>query len=101
VNRDREGLASSHKLGYPPYSRGTPLIRRFEMVILGTYPKTRQNDDRFLLVSRIRLIFLVFIAFLTTVAALVLFDIAVAHQVTELQVFPGLPSVCKSLQVAD
>jgi hypothetical protein len=55
----------------------------------------------FLLVSCIRLIFLVLVAFLTTVAALILFDIAAAHQVTELQVCPELPSVCKSLQVAD
>jgi hypothetical protein len=101
VNRDREGLASFHKLGYPPNSRGTPRIRRFEMAILGTYKKTRQNDDRFILVSRIRLILLVLVAFLTTVAALVLFDIAAAHQVTGLQVCRGLPSVCKSLQVVD
>jgi hypothetical protein len=71
------------------------------MAILGTYKKTRQNDDRFIHVSRIRLMLLALVAFLTTVAALVLFDIAAAHQVTELQVCPGLPSVCKSLQVAD
>jgi hypothetical protein len=71
------------------------------MVIIGTYQKTRQNDDRFLLVPRIRLILLVLVAFLTTVAALVFNNIAAAHQVTELQVCPGLPSVCKSLQVAD
>jgi hypothetical protein len=101
VNRDREDLTSSHKLGYPTDSQGTPRIRRFEMATLGTYKKTRQNDDRFLLVSRIRLILLVLVAFITTVAALVLFDIAAAHQVTELQVCLGLPSVCKSLQVVD
>jgi hypothetical protein len=71
------------------------------MAILGKYKKTRQNDDQFLLVSRIRLILLVLVTFLTTVAALELFDIAAAQQVTELQVCPGLPSVCKSLQVAD
>jgi hypothetical protein len=71
------------------------------MAILGTYQKNRQNDDRFLLVSSNRLILLVLVAFLTTVAALVLFDIVAAHQVTELQVCPGLPSVCKSLQVVD
>jgi hypothetical protein len=71
------------------------------MAILGTYHITRQNDDRFLLVFRIRLILLVLVAFLITVAAFVLFDIAAAHQVTELQVCPGLPSVCKSLQVVD
>jgi hypothetical protein len=41
------------------------------------------------------------VAFLTTVAALVLFVIAAAHQVTELQVCPGLPYVCRSLQVVD
>jgi hypothetical protein len=101
VNRDREGLASSHKLGYPTDSRGTPRSRRFGMAILGTYKKTRQNDDRFLLVSRIRLILLFLVAFITTATTLVFFDIAAAHQVTELQVCPGLPSVCKSLQVAD
>jgi hypothetical protein len=101
VNRDREGLVSFHKLGYLPDSRGIPRIRRFEMAILGTYQKNRQNDDRFLLVSRIRFILLVLVAFLTTVAVLVLFDIAAEHQVTELQVCPGLPSVCKSLQVSD
>jgi hypothetical protein len=97
VNRDREGLASFHKLGYPPKSRGTPRIRRFEMAIPGKYKETRQSEDRFILVSRICLILLVLVAFLTTVSALVLFDIAVAHQVTELQICPGLPSVCKSL----
>jgi hypothetical protein len=71
------------------------------MAIIGTYQKTRQNDDRFLLVFRICLILLVLVAFITAVAALVLFDIAAAHQVTELQVCPGLPSVCNSLQVVD
>jgi hypothetical protein len=82
VNRDREGLASFHKLGYPPDSRRTTHIRRFEMAIIGTYQTTRQKDDRFLLVSRIRLILLVLVAFLTKVSALVLFDTAAAHQVT-------------------
>jgi hypothetical protein len=64
VNRDRDDLVSFHKLGYPPDSRGTPRVCRFETAILGTYQKTRQNDDRFLLVSRIRLIFLVLVTFL-------------------------------------
>jgi hypothetical protein len=71
------------------------------MAILGMYQKTRQDDDQFPLASCIHLIFLVLVSFITTVAALVHFDIAAVHQVTELQVCPGLPSVCRSLQVAD
>jgi hypothetical protein len=79
VSSDREGRASSHKLADHPDSRGTPRFPRFQMAIIGTYPKTCQDDDKFPLDSLIHFIFLV----------------------TELQVCPGLPALCKSLKVDD